>query len=367
MVQRRRLGASWRRLRAAAPRGCGRRRPVSQVRSSTTARTHAAVGRANRARDHRGGARAASTSLATLCTSSCPRRTSTARCSRAARPADPDRGHLRRRPRKPSRGGGALLRRLACPATFFLTGAGLDGAHGFWWQRLQAARRTAASTHARRFARPPCAPAPSSRSPASPRRSSRRPRRSAPTRRTLAAHRRGPARVPPDAGAGAGAGAGRLRDRLPHPRSPTTARAHRRRARARPGRRTGRARGGHRTRLRVLAYPHGSADERVAAAAAAPATPTASAGLTGRSRREPIGCCSAGPSCCSRIPARSSWPWPPSYGRIARREMFLDQIEDPAVDPLIELVREQAVGVTQAVEVVDTTTSGPAPVAVQRM
>ena len=32
-----------------------------------------------------------------------------------------------------------LLRRLACPATFFLTGAGLDEAHGFWWQRLQAA------------------------------------------------------------------------------------------------------------------------------------------------------------------------------------------------------------------------------------
>jgi glycosyltransferase involved in cell wall biosynthesis/peptidoglycan/xylan/chitin deacetylase (PgdA/CDA1 family) len=32
-----------------------------------------------------------------------------------------------------------LLQRLACPATFFLTGAGLDGAHGFWWQRLQAA------------------------------------------------------------------------------------------------------------------------------------------------------------------------------------------------------------------------------------
>jgi peptidoglycan/xylan/chitin deacetylase (PgdA/CDA1 family) len=32
-----------------------------------------------------------------------------------------------------------LLRQLACPATFFLTGAGLDGAHGFWWQRLQAA------------------------------------------------------------------------------------------------------------------------------------------------------------------------------------------------------------------------------------
>lgn len=30
-----------------------------------------------------------------------------------------------------------LLRRLACPATFFLTGAGLDEAHGFWWQRLQ--------------------------------------------------------------------------------------------------------------------------------------------------------------------------------------------------------------------------------------
>ena len=32
-----------------------------------------------------------------------------------------------------------LLRRLACPAAFFLTGAGLDGPHGFWWQRLQAA------------------------------------------------------------------------------------------------------------------------------------------------------------------------------------------------------------------------------------
>jgi glycosyltransferase involved in cell wall biosynthesis/peptidoglycan/xylan/chitin deacetylase (PgdA/CDA1 family) len=32
-----------------------------------------------------------------------------------------------------------LLGRLACPATFFLTGAGLDGSHGFWWQRLQAA------------------------------------------------------------------------------------------------------------------------------------------------------------------------------------------------------------------------------------
>jgi glycosyltransferase involved in cell wall biosynthesis/peptidoglycan/xylan/chitin deacetylase (PgdA/CDA1 family) len=31
-----------------------------------------------------------------------------------------------------------LLRRLACPATFFLTGAGLDGSHAFWWQRLQA-------------------------------------------------------------------------------------------------------------------------------------------------------------------------------------------------------------------------------------
>jgi glycosyltransferase involved in cell wall biosynthesis/peptidoglycan/xylan/chitin deacetylase (PgdA/CDA1 family) len=32
-----------------------------------------------------------------------------------------------------------LLRRLACPATFFLTGAGLDGRHAFWWQRLQEA------------------------------------------------------------------------------------------------------------------------------------------------------------------------------------------------------------------------------------
>jgi glycosyltransferase involved in cell wall biosynthesis/peptidoglycan/xylan/chitin deacetylase (PgdA/CDA1 family) len=32
-----------------------------------------------------------------------------------------------------------LLRRLACPAAFFLTGAGLDGPHGFWWQRLQTA------------------------------------------------------------------------------------------------------------------------------------------------------------------------------------------------------------------------------------
>jgi glycosyltransferase involved in cell wall biosynthesis/peptidoglycan/xylan/chitin deacetylase (PgdA/CDA1 family) len=32
-----------------------------------------------------------------------------------------------------------LLQRLGCPATFFLTGAGLDGPHSFWWQRLQAA------------------------------------------------------------------------------------------------------------------------------------------------------------------------------------------------------------------------------------
>jgi glycosyltransferase involved in cell wall biosynthesis/peptidoglycan/xylan/chitin deacetylase (PgdA/CDA1 family) len=32
-----------------------------------------------------------------------------------------------------------LLRRHACPAAFFLTGAGLDGPHAFWWQRLQAA------------------------------------------------------------------------------------------------------------------------------------------------------------------------------------------------------------------------------------
>jgi peptidoglycan/xylan/chitin deacetylase (PgdA/CDA1 family) len=32
-----------------------------------------------------------------------------------------------------------LVRRLGCPASFFLTGAGLDGPHGFWWQRLQAA------------------------------------------------------------------------------------------------------------------------------------------------------------------------------------------------------------------------------------
>ncbi|UGS34031.1 glycosyltransferase [Capillimicrobium parvum] len=31
-----------------------------------------------------------------------------------------------------------LLRSLGCPAAFFLTGAGLDGPHGFWWQRLQA-------------------------------------------------------------------------------------------------------------------------------------------------------------------------------------------------------------------------------------
>jgi peptidoglycan/xylan/chitin deacetylase (PgdA/CDA1 family) len=32
-----------------------------------------------------------------------------------------------------------LLRSFACPATFFLTGAGLDRSHGFWWQRMQAA------------------------------------------------------------------------------------------------------------------------------------------------------------------------------------------------------------------------------------
>jgi peptidoglycan/xylan/chitin deacetylase (PgdA/CDA1 family) len=32
-----------------------------------------------------------------------------------------------------------LLRRLGCPAGFFLTGAGLDGSHCFWWQHLQAA------------------------------------------------------------------------------------------------------------------------------------------------------------------------------------------------------------------------------------
>jgi len=32
-----------------------------------------------------------------------------------------------------------LLQRLGCPAAFFLTGAGLDGPHSFWWQRLQAA------------------------------------------------------------------------------------------------------------------------------------------------------------------------------------------------------------------------------------
>jgi glycosyltransferase involved in cell wall biosynthesis/peptidoglycan/xylan/chitin deacetylase (PgdA/CDA1 family) len=32
-----------------------------------------------------------------------------------------------------------LLARLRCPATFFLTGAGLAGTHAFWWQRLQAA------------------------------------------------------------------------------------------------------------------------------------------------------------------------------------------------------------------------------------
>jgi peptidoglycan/xylan/chitin deacetylase (PgdA/CDA1 family) len=31
-----------------------------------------------------------------------------------------------------------LLHRLDCPAAFFLTGAGLDGSHSFWWQRLQA-------------------------------------------------------------------------------------------------------------------------------------------------------------------------------------------------------------------------------------
>ena len=32
-----------------------------------------------------------------------------------------------------------LLERHGCPASFYLTGAGLDGPHGFWWQRLQTA------------------------------------------------------------------------------------------------------------------------------------------------------------------------------------------------------------------------------------
>jgi hypothetical protein len=34
--------------------------------------------------------------------------------------------------------------------------------------------------------------------------------------------------------------------------------------------------------------------------------------------------------------------------------MFLDQLEDPAVNALVELAREKAFGVTQAVEVVYT-------------
>jgi len=35
-----------------------------------------------------------------------------------------------------------ILRRAGAPATFFLTGATLDGPHAFWWQRLQRAQRT---------------------------------------------------------------------------------------------------------------------------------------------------------------------------------------------------------------------------------
>ena len=48
-------------------------------------------------------------------------------------------------------------------------------------------------------------------------------------------------------------------------------------------------------------------------------------------------------------------------------EVLLDQIEDTAVDALVELAREQAVGVTQAVEVIDTEDFRPGAGAVQRM
>ena len=158
--------------------------------------------------------------------------------------------------------------RLACPAAFFLTGAGLDGPHCFWWQRLQAAADRGLD------------PRPTLRMAGLwPRRAAaRRPRRGrravadGPRRRgagALATHRRGPGRVQPDAVAGPAAGAGGLRDRVPHPRSPAAARARGRRARARPARRTGRARGGHGAPATTIAYPHGRADERVAAAARA--------------------------------------------------------------------------------------------------
>ena len=165
MVQRRRLGASWRRLRAAPPlAAAGVAGPCRRCARLPRHGPHAAVGRANRARDHRGGARAASTSLATLyelVPASHLHRAMLAR--RRGRPipiavtfdddlashlevAAPSCGASRAPPRSSRPGRGSTER----------TDSGGSACRQ---------RRTAASTHARRFARPPCAPAPSSRSP----------------------------------------------------------------------------------------------------------------------------------------------------------------------------------------------------------
>ena len=193
-----------------------------------------------------------------------------------------------------------LLRRLACPATFFLTGAGLDGAHGFAGGSACRRRRTGASTYALRFARSHCALAPGSRSPASPSRSSGRPRLiRAAVADALAAHRRGLARVPADAVAGARlARAGfeigfHTRDHRPRELADDEL------ARALDGGQAalGEPRGTGCACSPIPTEPLTGASPRQPAA---PATPTALAGQTGRSRREPIGCCSAGPSCCSR-------------------------------------------------------------------
>ena len=263
---RRRLGGAWRQMRAAGlcAGGCA----VAGARGRRTRLPrdvrHPAARGAGRAGDHRGGARAAPAAPAALVPAgdgvAAPQRDART----AARRADPDRGHVRRRPRQPWRVAAPLLRRLGCPATFFLTGRRGRRSGG----SACRSRRTAASTHARRCAPRAWTPAPSSRSRRSLTKSSWRRRPFAPRpASSLArligedppAYRLTPEQVAALAGAASRSGSTRA--------STAAARARRRRARARAGRRRGALEAAAGRPLRTIAYPHGRADERVAAAA----------------------------------------------------------------------------------------------------
>ena len=323
VVVRRHLGAAWRRTAGGGPslaaagvadrrRGCARLPPDLP---------RAAVGGAGRARDHGRGARAASASPATLVRARAGVASFTrAMLARRRGRTDSDRGHLRRRPREPSRGGGTAAPAPRLPGHVLPDRGGARPTARRSGGSACRRRRTAASIHAR-------------------------PLRTAGLRRRRRAVARRPCRGRRAAAGGGRAPPWRGRSRSSIGEDPPAYRLTRSQVRRWRGRasRSGSTRAitdrcpSSRTTSSRAPCDDGRAALEAAAGRPAdarspirtdtptsaspprpapPAIPTASAARAGRSRRDPIGCCSAAPSCCSRIPARSSWPWHPSYGRI---------------------------------------------------